>query len=146
MPGRSCTSDRRRRNRRLKSADLPTLGRPATTTRNMPPLPPRRSSEGLPPLTSAPAETEGRVSRSERPAGRGEGVGFTTPSLRRLLSHASFQPEREARVLEGMDIGEAREDPPRKKLLVLLDDGDARGGVGFLRAARGDRLARHREC
>src|SRR6266542_113802 len=38
------------------------------------PLPPRGGPGGLPPLTSAPAATEGRASRSERPAGRGEGT------------------------------------------------------------------------
>ena len=32
-PGRSCTSERRRRTIRLKSADFPTFGRPAMTTR-----------------------------------------------------------------------------------------------------------------
>src|SRR6516162_9133784 len=36
MPGRSCTIERLRRTSRLKSADFPTFGRPATTTRKRP--------------------------------------------------------------------------------------------------------------
>ena len=38
------------------------------------PLPPWGSARGLPSPNSVPAATEGRVSRSERPAGRGEGA------------------------------------------------------------------------
>jgi hypothetical protein len=45
------------------------------------PLPARGDSGGLPPLTSAPAATEGRVSRSERPAGRGEGRTHGRPGV-----------------------------------------------------------------
>ncbi len=61
--------------------------------RRSPPLPPRGGAGGLPPLPSEPAATEGRVSRSERPAGRGEGVaGARALSLR--FSHPLFLVER----------------------------------------------------
>ncbi len=48
----------------------------AERDRGLLPLASRGGSGGLPPLTSAPAATEGRVSRGERPAGRDEGGTF----------------------------------------------------------------------
>ena len=58
-------------------------GTTAPLSLSLHPLPARGGTGGLPPLTSAPAATEGRVSRSERPAGRGEGRTEASASITR---------------------------------------------------------------
>ena len=59
----------------------------------LPPLPPRVARGVSPRFTSDPAETDGRLSRSERPEGRGEGR-TSAEALARYYSHPPFLVER----------------------------------------------------